>query len=57
MSKNKLLAYAIPVAVVLLLRAVLPASLYDDAYISFRVAQNLAVGHGMVFNPGEHVYV
>jgi hypothetical protein len=27
----------------------------DDAYISYRYAQNLARGHGLVFNPGEHV--
>jgi hypothetical protein len=28
---------------------------YDDAYISFRYAQNLANGEGLVFNPGERV--
>ena len=27
----------------------------DDAFISFRYAQNLAQGHGLVFNPGERV--
>lgn len=27
----------------------------DDAYISYRYAQNLACGHGLVFNPGERV--
>ncbi len=27
----------------------------DDAYISFRYAQNLIDGHGLVFNPGEAV--
>jgi hypothetical protein len=27
----------------------------DDAYISFRYAQNLVEGHGLVFNPGESV--
>ncbi len=27
----------------------------DDAYISFRYAQNLVEGHGLVFNPGERV--
>jgi arabinofuranosyltransferase len=27
----------------------------DDAFISFRYAQNLAAGHGPVFNPGERV--
>jgi arabinofuranosyltransferase len=29
--------------------------LCDDAYISFRYARNLALGRGLVFNPGEHV--
>lgn len=28
---------------------------YDDAFISFRYAENLASGHGLVFNPGERV--
>ena len=27
----------------------------DDAFISFRFAQNLIDGHGLVFNPGERV--
>ena len=27
----------------------------DDAYISFRYAENLALGKGLVFNEGEHV--
>jgi len=29
--------------------------LIDDAYITFRYAENLAGGHGLVFNPGEAV--
>ena len=29
--------------------------LTDDAFISFRYAQNLLDGHGLVFNPGELV--
>lgn len=28
---------------------------YDDAYITYRYAQNLADGEGLVFNPGERV--
>jgi hypothetical protein len=28
---------------------------HDDAYISYRYAQNLATGHGLVFNPGERL--
>ena len=27
----------------------------DDAFISYRYARNLADGHGLVFNPGDHV--
>ena len=27
----------------------------EDAYITYRYAQNLAAGHGFVFNPGERV--
>src|SRR4030042_1361768 len=27
----------------------------DDAYISFRYAENAAKGYGLVFNPGERV--
>lgn len=30
-------------------------TLYDDAFISLRYAQNLANGDGLVFNPGERV--
>jgi arabinofuranosyltransferase len=32
-----------------------PYSVYDDSFISFRYARNLAQGHGPVFNPGERV--
>jgi hypothetical protein len=31
--------------------------LADDAMITFRVAENLAFGHGFVYNPGEYVQV
>ncbi len=32
-----------------------PDILFDDAFISFRYAQNLASGMGLVYNPNEHV--
>lgn len=32
-----------------------PAEQMDDAYISYRYAQNLADGNGLVFNKGEYV--
>jgi hypothetical protein len=31
------------------------ASLVDDSFVSFRYAENLANGKGLVFNPGEYV--
>lgn len=48
------------VVVVLLIHAVffsraLAYDAVDDAYISFRYAQNLVHGRGLVFNPGERV--
>ncbi len=30
-------------------------AVYDDAYITFRYARNLAEGHGLVYHPGEWV--
>jgi hypothetical protein len=36
-------------------RSVLEGHCVDDAYISYRYAQNLAEGAGLVFNPGERV--
>lgn len=30
-------------------------ALIDDAYITFRYGENLAAGHGLVFNPGQWV--
>lgn len=31
------------------------AACFDDAYISFRYAENLVAGEGLVYNPGERV--
>ena len=28
---------------------------YDDSYITYRYAENLANGHGLIFNQGERV--
>lgn len=49
--------YAVPLVTLLALRLLLPATICDDAYISFKVADNLASGFGMVFNPHEPIYV
>ncbi|MGD8860806.1 MAG: hypothetical protein PVI30_12420 [Myxococcales bacterium] len=45
-------AVAVVVGLALCMRRV---ACFDDAYISFRYAQNLVDGHGLVFNPGERV--
>lgn len=37
------------------LRLIPGPRIIDDAYITFRYAQNLLEGHGMVYNPGEAV--
>lgn len=29
---------------------------YDDAYITYRYAQNLASGNGLIYNDGQHVF-
>ena len=40
-----------------LLSASIPRNWFmDDAYITFRYAENLAQGRGLVFNPGERVF-
>jgi hypothetical protein len=65
-SFRVLLAPAQPVVAVALIVAILALCgrlatfvyadfTYDDAYITMRVARNLANGAGFVFNPGEHV--
>ncbi len=51
----RFLWWAVPAAVAIL-AGVLHGTLFiDDAYITFRYAENLAGGHGLVFNPGEPV--
>jgi hypothetical protein len=34
------------------LLSVIPCHLYDDAFITFRIAENFAAGRGFVYNPG-----
>lgn len=45
----------ISIAAVVLMSAYAQPWTLDDAYISFRYAENFAAGHGPVFNPGERV--
>ncbi|MGE0641764.1 MAG: hypothetical protein AB7G12_10005 [Thermoanaerobaculia bacterium] len=42
-------------AAAILVASVFAPATYDDAYITYRYADNLARGHGFVFNPGEAV--
>src|SRR5207247_899918 len=53
------LAVALPLAALgvalPLLPQILGGWLVDDAFISFRYAQHLVDGYGLVFNPGERV--
>jgi hypothetical protein len=48
---------ALAAAVVLAAHLIVRVSICDDAYITMKTAQNLALGHGLSFNPGERLYV
>jgi hypothetical protein len=50
-----LLLVAAAVLRIVLAIHLVPNGLFDDGYITFRYARNLAKGLGLVFNPGEHV--
>ncbi len=45
-------AFLLAAVVACRLAAVQACPTYDDAFITFRYAANLAAGHGLVFNPG-----
>ncbi len=45
----------VPGLIVIGAMAVVVATQWDDAYITYRYAENLAKGHGPVFNAGERV--
>jgi hypothetical protein len=49
------LGLALLCALVAFSGALWPSWLTDDAFISFRYAQNLVAGNGLVYNPGERV--
>jgi arabinofuranosyltransferase len=57
MLKKDWVAYAVPLALLGILKAALHVGLCDDAFITLRVAENLATGRGMVFNPSEYIYI
>jgi hypothetical protein len=46
---------SVSAVVLFLVESWVPAQQLDDAYISYRYAQNLVDGRGLVFNPGERV--
>ena len=50
------IAYLLPATVFLFLCILGYLGLFEDAFISFRYAVNLAAGKGLVFNPGEPVW-
>jgi len=52
-----ILAYGLPIVLLAILRFSLPAIFCDDAYITFKTAVNFASKNGLVFNPGERVYL
>jgi arabinofuranosyltransferase len=56
-NNRGILAYLIPVFVLLIFRFLLRAYLCDDAFITFKSALNLAENKGLVFNPGERVFL
>lgn len=50
--------FLLPMLLLLGTRALLWATIpvaAEDAYITFRYAKNLAIGNGLLYNPGEHV--
>lgn len=47
--------WVLPISFVILMWAWLNRFIQDDAFISFRYAEHLANGHGLVWNPDEHV--
>lgn len=53
--RNKILPALYLVGVSACLYAILAENGYDDPFITYRYAHNLAQGHGFVFNPGERV--
>ena len=55
MTVKRLLILAAAFAILLLHNLSIRPWMLDDAFISFRYAENLAAGNGPVYNAGEHV--
>ncbi len=54
--KHYVKTYLLFAAVLFAVRPVTPfLGVVDDAWITYTYARNLAAGHGIAFNPGEHV--
>lgn len=50
--------FLLPLLLLIAARALLWATIpiaAEDAYITFRYAKNLAIGNGLLYNPGQHV--
>lgn len=55
-NNKRILYITLAIALVTILARVIPGPrTVDDAYITFRYAQNIIDGNGMVYNPGERV--
>jgi hypothetical protein len=54
-SRSGALLWTVIALVLMIGHALIFRFVIDDAFISFRFAQNLNDGHGLVFNPGEMV--
>jgi hypothetical protein len=56
-ARRAVLAAAVLVGLAGLAAGILAAPIsYDDAWITYRYAYNVAAGQGFVYNPGEHVF-
>lgn len=54
-SGGVLALWAVPAVTAMVAGGLHGAAFIDDAYITFRYAEHLAAGHGLVYNPGEPV--
>lgn len=54
-ASSRSVVFAVSLVVLLAMAAPFLDHTVDDAFISYRYAENLVRGHGLVFNPGERV--
>ena len=57
MQKSRVIFYFFLLSLIFLFLCIVSyVGIFEDAFISFRYANNLAAGQGLVFNAGEHVW-